>query len=135
MPGPHEANLSIDSYLLPLIEELSKCYNEGIRVPTPSGIYVNIRSCISCDIPATRKVAGFLGHNARLGCNKCYKEFVDSLGAVDYSGYDRSLWNPRTARKHRSDCLKVETCKTKSDKKNGIRTGSSTMCTVKTTLF
>ena len=40
--------------------------------------------------------------------------FVDSSGAVDYSGYDRSLWNPWTARKH---CLKVETCKTKSDKR------------------
>ena len=107
MPGPHEANLSIDSYLIPLIEELSKCYNEGIRVCTPSGIYANIRvllSCVSCDIPATRKVSGFLGHNANLGSNKCYKEFVDSSGAVDYSGYNRSLWNPRSARKHRSDC-------------------------------
>ena len=44
------------------------------------------------------------------------KEFVDS-SAVDYSGYDRSLWNPQTARKHCSDCLKVETCKNKSDKR------------------
>uniref|UniRef100_A0A1X7TTT6 Transposase domain-containing protein n=1 Tax=Amphimedon queenslandica TaxID=400682 RepID=A0A1X7TTT6_AMPQE len=121
MPGPHEPNLSIDSYLLPLTEELSKCYNEGIQVLTSNGISVNIRtllSCISCDIPATRKVAGFLGHNARLGCNKCYKEFDhSSSGVVNYSGYERSLWNPRTASKHRSDCLKVESCKTKSETK------------------
>ena len=32
--------------------------------------------CVSCDIPVTRKVCGFLGHNSRLGCNKCYKQFI-----------------------------------------------------------
>ena len=41
-------------------------------------IHVNIKAallCISTDIPAVRKVCGFLGHAARLGCSKCTKEF------------------------------------------------------------
>lgn len=32
-------------------------------------------TCVACDIPASRKVCGFLGHRAKLGCNKCYKAF------------------------------------------------------------
>ncbi len=35
-------------------------------------------SCVSCDIPASRKVCGFLGHNAK-------------LDKTDFSGYDRTL--------------------------------------------
>ncbi len=57
---------------------------------------------ITCDIPASRKVAsrkvcGFLGHNAALGCNKCFKTFdVVSPGVTDYSGFDRENWVLRT---------------------------------------
>ena len=59
---------------------------------------------------ATRKLCGFLSHNARLGCNKCYKRFEP----FDFSGYERTLWESRTAERHRSDCLKVKSCTTKS---------------------
>ena len=114
IPGPKEPHLSIDTYLSPLIEELNKSYLEGIDVTSSNGISVKIRvllSCISCDIPATRKVCG---HNARLGCNKCLKEFNVSSKPIDFSGYDRSKWEPRTASKHRSDCSKVEKCITKT---------------------
>ena len=31
--------------------------------------------CIACDVPAARKVAGFLSHNVRLGCSRCLNEF------------------------------------------------------------
>lgn len=34
---------------------------------------------------------------------------------MDYSGYNRLLWKPWTESQHHSDCLKVETCKTKCD--------------------
>ena len=117
MPGPKEPHLSIDPYLSPLIEELNKSYLEGIDVTSHNGISVKIRvllSCVTCDIPATRKVCGFPGHNARLGCNKCYKQFNVASKPVDFSGYDRSTWEPRSASKHRSDCLKVERCVTKT---------------------
>lgn len=31
--------------------------------------------CIACDIPAARKVAGFMAHNATRGCSRCLKQF------------------------------------------------------------
>ena len=32
-------------------------------------------SCCACDVPASRKVCGFLAHKATLGCNKCLRDF------------------------------------------------------------
>ena len=124
IPGPREPALSVNSYLLPLIEEL-KIYYEGIFIITPQRTRVTARlalSCISCDIPATRKLCGFLSHNARLGCNKCFKEFkVGPDSPSDFSGYDRTKWKPRTAEVHRQDCMKLELEVTKS----GIRATES----------
>ena len=37
---------------------------------------------VSCDLPAGRKVCGFL---AKFGCSKCLKEFPGSVGSMDYS--------------------------------------------------
>ena len=74
IPGPKEPSLSIDSYLHPLINELTSYYSQGLSVQSCYGNTVTIRlalSCVSCDVPASRKVCGFLGHNAKLGCNKC----------------------------------------------------------------
>ena len=55
--------MSIGPCLLPLIEELNNSFSNGIIVQSPCGTTVTIRlalSCVSCDIPATRKVCGFL---------------------------------------------------------------------------
>ena len=66
--------------------------------------------CVACDIPAGRKVCGFLGHMANLGCSKCYKRFSGSVGNKDYSGFDRSTWNCRSGRQHRNDVEKICMC-------------------------
>ena len=113
IPGPKEPSLSIDTYLKPLINELKSMYVNGISVSTPQGTQITVRvavSCISCDIPATRKVCGFLSHNANLGCNKCYKNFNDCTS----SKFDRGSWIERTSDKHLSDCAEIlkETTKT-----------------------
>ena len=82
IPGPKEPSVSINSYLSPLVEELNYSYHTGITVSSPYNTSITIRlalSCIACDVPATRKVCGFLGHNAKLGCNKCYKQFSVSV--------------------------------------------------------
>ena len=45
-------------------------------------VSVNLKAgllCVACDIPAARKVCGFLGHMAKLGCSKCTKEFHINL--------------------------------------------------------
>ena len=92
-----------------------------------NGSEVTVRlalSCVACDMPASRKVCGFLGHNALLGCNKCYKKLNrTSLGQVDYSGYDRKNWVLRTVQLHRQqycDWMKETT-------KTGMRKAESTL--------
>ena len=46
--------------------------------------------CVACDIPAARKVCGFLGHMAKLGCSKCTKVFDISseTGHICFSDSD-----------------------------------------------
>ena len=48
----------------------------------------------SSDIPATRKLLGFVGHAATLGCSKCLKKFSSLKGRQkrDYSDVVRADW-------------------------------------------
>lgn len=78
IPGPSEPKLSINSYLTPLVEELKEAWDKGMHLTIFNGISVTFRValfCVSSDIPASRKICGFLGHNAKFGCNKCMKPF------------------------------------------------------------
>ena len=70
--------------------------------------------CIACDLPAGRKVCGFLSHSATKGCSKCLKEFSGRVGSMCYSGFDRSLWPPRTNEIHRYNVNEVLKCQTKT---------------------
>ena len=54
----------------------------------------------------------FSGHSAILGCSKCKKKFPGKIGERNYSGFDRSKWDPRTSEGHRQDMEKVNACKT-----------------------
>ena len=112
IPGPHEPKLNINTYLKPFVEELQDLY-KGVTLPCSSGILSqwHVRACVVCfaaDIPASRKVCGFLGHGARLGCNKCYKPFFSDDATFEekpnYGGFDRETWEPRTASRHRESC-------------------------------
>ena len=51
--------------------------------------------CVGCDIPASRKMSGFLGHTAKYGCSKCLKPFSGTVGSMDYSGFKVSDWPKR----------------------------------------
>ena len=114
MPGPHEPSRDINSFLEPLIKDLTEFWE---------GVELNIRRhgkkkvkcavvCVSCDIPAGRKLCGFLGHSACLGCSKCYKKFPGSVGCKDYSGFNRNSWKVRTQSQHRKDVKKISDCTT-----------------------
>ena len=70
--------------------------------------------CVTCDTPAGRKVCGFLGHTARLGCFKCLKAFPGSVGTVNFSGFDRSTWHPRSVTSHRQNVKEIQQCQTKT---------------------
>ena len=118
IPGPSEPKLTINSFLAPLVKELQTAWNTGITIATRSCNTITIRlaiSCVACDIPASRKTCGFLGHNATLGCNKCMKRFPNlGPGLVDYSGYERDSWELRNVHLHRQHCRNILRETTKS---------------------
>jgi len=68
----------MNCYLEPLVKELLK-FEAGIIVKTlESPCTTTLRArllCVACDVPAARKVCGFMGHNATQGCSKCTKKF------------------------------------------------------------
>ena len=117
VPGPHEPKRDINTFLKPLVDDLLKLW---------SGVQFNVHSvrsykiircallCVACGLPAGRKVCGFLGHGARLGCSRCYKEFPGSAGTMDYSGFDRNSWRKRTKDEHVSDAFRIKNMDTLS---------------------
>ena len=118
VPGPKEPRKHMNSYLKPLVDELLELWM-GTYVTGP-GIFVPIRCallCVSCDLPATRKVCGFTSFSSLHGCSKCMKTFTcSSFGAkADFSGYDRQMWEMRTHDKHNQQVLKLSNARTATD--------------------
>lgn len=72
--------------------------------------------CVGCDIPATRKLCGFLGHSATLGCSKCFKKFPGSVGNKDYSGFDVENWPVRTLDDYNLSMKAVKKARTQKKK-------------------
>ena len=66
----HEPN-TLEYLLRPLVEELKIFYKDGIHLPKTDRLIKCVLICVTCDLPATRKVCGFLGHSAKLGCSRC----------------------------------------------------------------
>ncbi len=99
IPGPNEP---INAFLGPLVDKLLQLW-EGVVMKASNGWFVLVRavlSCIACDIPGARKVCGFLGHNAWLGCSICLKQFLtESFG--QHPGFIRSEWPQRSIDVHR----------------------------------
>ena len=51
---------------------------------------------LASDIPATRKAAEFVGHNAIKGCSRCLKSFPKVGDHTDYASFDREKSKLRT---------------------------------------
>ena len=105
IPGPREPSKTLNSYLAPLVQELKQLWT-GVVMKSASGTSVLVRAaliCTACDIPASRKVSGFVSHNAYRGCSRCLKSFpTKAFGEkADYSGFNRSTWEPRSNSSHR----------------------------------
>ena len=72
--------------------------------------------CFASDIPAARKLCGFLGHSAKRGCSHCKKEFPGGFGEQkNYGGFDdRDEWPKRSSEQHRRDAYRVKNCKSEN---------------------
>ena len=130
LPGPKEPKY-INSYLKPLIDELLILWN-GVILRNSSMFGITpIRcalTCITCDLPATRKLCGFKSFSSLHGCSKCFKEFpCESFGVKpDYSGFQRDHWVPRTHNEHLRQVNEVMAANTATkrdeiEKKYGVR--------------
>ena len=118
IPGPKEPQKHINTFLGPLVDELLQLW-EGVIMKVSNESFVLVRAaltCVACDIPAARKVCGFLGHNAARGCSVCLKKFpTKAFGEqADFSGYSRSEWTPRDLEVHRKKGIDHTECKTRS---------------------
>ena len=118
IPGPKEPERTMNSFLQPLVQELLDLWN-GVLMKTANGSSVLVRAaltCVACDIPAARKVCGFVGHSATLACSKCLKKFsTKTFGdKSDFSGFDRSLWPSRQLESHRYHAFKHKNAQNRS---------------------
>ena len=122
IPGPSEPSLSLNSYLTPFVEELMTGWTTGFVIHDKHGTALKARvalSCVACDIPASRKVCGFLSHNASQGCNKCLKSFLSiSPGKLDYSEFDTETWPLRNLDEHRKYCNEILGATSAKEKKS-----------------
>tara|TARA_B110000881_G_C18591011_1_gene527951 strand:- start:147 stop:2789 length:2643 start_codon:yes stop_codon:yes gene_type:complete len=89
---------NINSILDPLVEDLKRLF-VGVEFETfekeKKTCYGLLIGC-SSDIPANRKLCGFLSHAAIKGCSRCYKEFksfTNNRHKRNYSGFDEVEWN------------------------------------------
>lgn len=119
IPGPSEPPLNINSFLAPLVDELLHFW-DGIHMTVANFSEAKLIRCallcVACDIPASRKVSGFLGHTANQGCSKCMKSFPGSVGQKDYSGFDREKWVQRTVQSHRQNVDEILSTSLKTEK-------------------
>lgn len=117
IPGPSEPSLHMNTYLTPLVSDLLMLWDGVSFVTHDCGAQV-IRCallCIGCDLPAGRKVCGFLSYTANLGCSRCYCDFgTGTFGVQNYSGFNRANWSMRTDRSHRANVDKTLACSSKT---------------------
>lgn len=110
----------LNQFLEPAVDELKALW-KGVRLRScPSRFALTFRAAvisISSDVPATRKICGFKGHSAILGCSRCLKKFPGGFGEKrDYSGFDRNSWSPRTNEEHRRQATKISRSKTNAER-------------------
>lgn len=99
IPGPKEPS-SLNTYMSPLVDELLDLWENGLSIEIGAQA-ANVRAaliCAACDIPAARKLCGFLGHssshcprcNIRFSYDKEYKK-MDYSGITEYTSKSNSL--------------------------------------------
>ena len=112
LPGPGEPS-SLNPFLVPVVSELKEIWSDGIEVHhlsparEPQKFFAALL-LVACDVPAARKLCGFLGHGAKRGCSKCKKEFIsgEHFGdKMNFGGFEDCLH--RTNEEHRSQAQEI----------------------------
>lgn len=118
IPGPSEPPLTINTYLAPMVSDLLRLWSGiPLKISGSSQMVVKVALLgLSCDLPAGRKVAGFLSFSANLGCSRCYCSFSEGFGQQNYSNVDRPSWKLRSNEKHRADVQSLRGCRTKTER-------------------
>ncbi|KAL2086233.1 hypothetical protein ACEWY4_017292 [Coilia grayii] len=118
IPGPNEPTHHINGFLEPLVADLQMLW-DGVHCTDKDGRQHSIRAalmCISSDIPAARKVAGFLGHFATKGCSKCTKSFPRTEeNKADFSGFEDD-WPLRNNTEHCQFAKRAKMAKNKAER-------------------
>ncbi|KAK3107637.1 hypothetical protein FSP39_018865 [Pinctada imbricata] len=100
IPNLSKEPSDLNSFLEPLVQELMLLQN-GLTLTIkgrPEKIGVTLL-CASSDIPAARKLSGFMGHAAIQGCSLCDIKFLDKDGSR-YCGPVDSKWKSRSREDH-----------------------------------
>lgn len=73
-----------NTFIEPLVDELKEAWQgfsmKSFKSPSQPVTFKLALICVGCEIPASRKLCGFLGHAATKGCNKCMKSFDGGVG-------------------------------------------------------
>lgn len=110
-----------NTFVMPLVQELKESWSEGYMLfsnksPLILKCFKLALICVGCDIPASRKLCGFLGHSATAGCNKCKKKFPGSVGEKNFSGFNRVEWISRDNDSHRQECNIIRSSTSKGER-------------------
>lgn len=74
IPGMDREPGSLNEFLAPLVKEMKALWNGVYLKSSLCRLLLRFRAaiaCFSCDIPAARKLCGFISHNSHYGCSKC----------------------------------------------------------------
>jgi len=73
IPGPNEPKDHINTFLSPLVQDMQTLFDGVTFHSSAIGLFTirAILACITCDLPATRKVCGFSNFNGTHGCSQC----------------------------------------------------------------
>lgn len=86
-----DSDPKLHTFLDPCVDELNASWKGVIISTSLTPVLLEVFAallCVAADIPATRKVCGFVGHSANRACSKCFKYFVGGFGEKkDFSGF------------------------------------------------
>lgn len=119
IPGLDKEPKSMNEFLQPLVTEMNALWKGVYMKSSLCRLPLRFRAalaCISCDIPAARKLCGFKNHNSHRGCSKCFKLFPGNVkDSFDFSGFKREEWPKRDIHSHKQHARQLPRAKTKTE--------------------